>query len=216
MKPRLGVVLLFALALSLHASVGIGDSYQQVIDQKGPPSGKMQAGETIVLRYQDATIKLKAGRVVAIEPGKNQVTGGTTPVDVRTAPATLAAPKAKLSWTTDYRGALAQAKEQNRQVFLFFTGSDWCIWCKRLNAEILAQPEFARYAEDKLILVELDFPQGKFQPAALKAQNGTLARIFQIEGYPTVIVLNSAGKPVGRLGYQEGGPVPFVKALKKL
>jgi thioredoxin-related protein len=120
-----------------------------------------------------------------------------------------------LKWTTDYKAALAQAKEQNRHVFLFFTGSDWCIWCKRLNQEILSKPEFAQYAADKLILVELDYPQTKSLPRKLKAQNAKLLDEYKIEAYPTVVVLDSNGKTLGQLGYQEGGPQPFIAALSK-
>ena len=121
-----------------------------------------------------------------------------------------------VTWTTDYKAALAQAKAQNRHVFLFFTGSDWCSWCKRLNREILSTDEFKEYAGKKLILVELDFPRGKPQSNEVKEQNAKLADRFKIEGYPTVIVLNSSGKKVGELGYQEGGPSPFVEALSKM
>ena len=121
-----------------------------------------------------------------------------------------------VTWTTDYKAALAQAKAQNRHVFLFFTGSDWCSWCKRLNREILSTDEFKEYAGKKLILVELDFPRGKPQSNEVKEQNAKLADRFKIEGYPTVIVLNSSGKKVGELGYQEGGPSPFVEALDKM
>jgi protein disulfide-isomerase len=119
-------------------------------------------------------------------------------------------------WTTDYKAALAQAKAQNRHVFLFFTGSDWCSWCKKLNREILSTDEFKDYATKKLILVELDFPRGKPQSNEVKEQNAKLADRFKIEGYPTVIVLNSSGKKIGELGYQEGGPSPFVDALSKM
>ena len=121
-----------------------------------------------------------------------------------------------VAWTTDYKAALAQAKAQNRHVFLFFTGSDWCSWCKRLNREILSTDEFKDYAAKKLILVELDFPRGKPQSNDVKEQNAKLADRFKIEGYPTVIVLNSSGKKIGELGYQEGGPSPFVEALSKM
>jgi protein disulfide-isomerase len=131
--------------------------------------------------------------------------------------ATLALPATEAShWSTDYKAALAQAKAENRHVFLFFTGSDWCGWCKRLQKEILTTPEFGKYAGEKLILVELDFPRAKPQASAVKAQNAKLAERFKIEGYPTVIVLDSSGKPVGQLGYQEGGPGPFVDALSKM
>jgi hypothetical protein len=36
-----------------------------------------------------------------------------------------------------------------------------------------------------------------------------------VEGYPTIIVLNSEGKKVGELGYQTGGPKPFIAQLEK-
>lgn len=130
--------------------------------------------------------------------------------------AALALPAAEATWTTDYAAAVKEAKAQNRQVFLFFTGSDWCGWCKRLNREILATPEFAQFAGEKLVLVELDFPRSKPISPAVKAQNAKLAKEHGIEGYPTVIVLDGAGRKVGELGYQAGGPGPFIDALKKM
>jgi len=120
-----------------------------------------------------------------------------------------------LHWETDYAAALKQAKTENRHVFLFFTGSDWCGWCKRLNKEILSTPEFAQYSKGKLILVELDFPKKRKLTANLKAQNAKLAAKYKIEGYPTIIVLDSSGAKVGELGYQEGGPGPFIASLGK-
>ncbi len=131
--------------------------------------------------------------------------------------ATLALPAAEgADWSTDYKAALVQAKAENRHVLLFFTGSDWCSWCKRLQKEVLRTPEFNKYAGEKLILVELDFPHAVPQSRAVKVQNEKLADRFKIEVYPTVIVLDSSGKKVGQLGYQEGGPGPFVDALSKM
>ncbi|HTO02718.1 MAG TPA: thioredoxin family protein, partial [Opitutus sp.] len=130
---------------------------------------------------------------------------------------TLALPAAESSgWTTDYPAALEQAKADDRRVFLFFTGSDWCSWCKRLNREILSTPEFKKFADDRLVLVELDFPRSKAQPAAVKAQNTQLAQRFKIRSYPTIIVLDRSGTKIGQLGYQRGGPAPFIEALGKM
>jgi len=99
---------------------------------------------------------------------------------------------------------------------LDFTGSDWCGWCIKLNREVFSQPEFADYASKNLVLVEVDFPRNKPQTAELKKANEALQAKYNIEGYPTIIVLNSAGKKVGELGYQAGGPKPFIAALDKL
>jgi len=99
---------------------------------------------------------------------------------------------------------------------LDFTGSDWCIWCQRLEKEVFSQPEFQQYARDNVILTKVDFPRNFPQSPAERAQNAELAKKYGIRGFPTIVVLNSKGKEVGRLGYMPGGPKPFVDALKRL
>jgi thioredoxin-related protein len=124
--------------------------------------------------------------------------------------------RADLSWLTDYDAAKSQAKNDNKLVLLDFTGSDWCGWCKRLKAEVFSKPQFQDYATKNLVLVELDFPRYKQQSDAVKKQNRQLASEYQIEGFPTLIVLDAAGKKVGELGYMPGGPDAFIAALEKL
>jgi thioredoxin-related protein len=123
---------------------------------------------------------------------------------------------AKTGWSEDYAKSLAQGKAEKKLVLLDFTGSDWCVWCKKLDTEVFSTPEFQEYAKAHLVLMEVDFPQQKQQESNIKAQNDKLQAKFKIEGYPTVIVLNAAGKPVGQLGYMEGGPKAFIAALEKL
>src|ERR1700722_13050385 len=49
-------------------------------------------------------------------------------------------------WTEDYPEALARARRENKLLLLDFTGSDWCSWCKRIDAEVLATPKFLSFA----------------------------------------------------------------------
>jgi len=208
MKIVLTLSLLTALVLPL-AAVEIGDSYEKVIAEKGAPTAKLQAGETLVLNYGDQRIKLKSGKVVEVN--------SKLPAVAVAEPSTPAAPGIGAGvWTTNYPAALAQARGSGGKVFLFFTGSDWCGWCKRLDREILSTSQFKTYAGQNLILVKLDFPRGIPQSDSEKAQNEQLSQRFKIEGFPTVVVVNGQGKELGRLGYQEGGPGPFIEALKKL
>ena len=123
---------------------------------------------------------------------------------------------AELNWLTDFEAAKSKGKSDNKLVLLNFTGSDWCGWCKRLNSEVFSKPEFQEYAAKNLILVELDFPRFKQQSEGVKKQNGELASKYQIEGFPTVIVLNSSGKMIGELGYMQGGADAFIAALEQL
>ena len=212
--------LCLAMPISLPAETKVGDTSTQVLQENGAPLSKLGNGKTQILRYRDRTIKLEDGIVVSVQASLHTTESTTPPATpaAKTPVAPRAAPGAatSLTWQTNFADAVAQAKAEDRKVFVFFTGSDWCGWCMRLNKEILSTPEFARYSKEKLILVEIDFPRGRPQPAALKNQNTKLAQRFHVEGFPTVIVLDSAGKKVGTLGYQEGGPGPFVAHLSKL
>ena len=119
-------------------------------------------------------------------------------------------------WDDDCDKALAKAKEEKKMVLLDFTGSDWCGWCIKLDKEVFSKSEFKSYAKDNLVLVEVDFPRSKPQSKKLKEQNQKLQQEFGVQGYPTIIVLNSEGKKVGTLSYEEGGPGPFIAKLDEL
>jgi len=212
MKTYLFFIL--SLIVSTAGAVQIGDTYAQVIAEKGPPTTKLQAGETQILNYPDGRIKLKDGKVVqsnaklpetlaAAEPAPSAQPSSTGP----TLPAGV--------WTTDYKAAMAQSRATNQKVFLFFTGSDWCGWCKRLDREILGTTEFLSYAKQNVILVKIDFPHDSVLPPELIAQNEQLAKMYRVNGFPSIKVLDSKGRLVGELGYQEGGPGPFIQALSR-
>ena len=132
-----------------------------------------------------------------------------------TKPATAASATAG-KWLTDYKKAAETAKAEKKLLLLDFTGSDWCIWCDRLDDEVFSTSAFKKYARENLILVKLDFPRGKTLPAAVKKQNDDLKNKHAIKGYPTIIVLDSDENRIGRLGYMEGGPKAFIAALDKL
>jgi protein disulfide-isomerase len=121
---------------------------------------------------------------------------------------------ADLNWGTDLPKALAQAKADQKMVLLDFTGSDWCGWCKKFDAETLSTDKFSDYAKAHLELVTVDFPREKPQSDDLKAANRALGAKYGVDGYPTFVVLNADGKEIGRqVGYAPGGPEAFIAQL---
>lgn len=120
----------------------------------------------------------------------------------------------KLTWHENLEKALAQAKKENKAVLVNFTGSDWCIWCKRLTEEVFAKKEFETYASKNLILVKLDFPRSIEQSTETQLYNNNLAQRYRVQGFPTILLFNSSGKLVLTTGYQQGGPVNYVNHLK--
>jgi disulfide reductase len=102
------------------------------------------------------------------------------------------------AWQTEYSKALQMAKAQNKRVLLGFTGSDWCPLCMALRRNVFSTQAFQAYAQKNLILVEVDYPRRKKQSVGLINQNEKLAKDYGIDdkGFPTVILLDPAGKAV--------------------
>lgn len=120
-------------------------------------------------------------------------------------------------WESDFAKAAERAKKENKPMLLDFTGSDWCGWCIKLDKEVFSKKAFKDYAESSLVLVEVDFPQGKKQSAKEKKQNEELQQKYGVSGYPTIILLSSDGQKVlGKTGYRSGGPDAYVKHLKEI
>ena len=119
-------------------------------------------------------------------------------------------------WMTDHKAALALSKKTGKPILADFTGSDWCGWCIRLKKEVFSTPEFNAWAKKNVILLELDYPHTKPQSAAIKAQNAKLGEQYRIEGYPTILFLNSSGKVLGQYGYDEGGPKVWTKKAEAM
>jgi thioredoxin-related protein len=119
-----------------------------------------------------------------------------------------------LNWKNNLEQAIEQAKKENKAVLVNFTGSDWCIWCKRLSSEVFQQKAFKDYADESLVLVMLDFPRNIEQSAETQTYNRNLAQKYGIQGFPTILIFDSQGKMVGQTGYLPGGPEKYVENIK--
>ena len=109
--------------------------------------------------------------------------------------ASTAFAKAPEGWETDVAKAKEIAKKENKAVMLEFTGSDWCPPCIMMKKKVFSKEEFVKKASEDYILVHLDFPKGDKE---LAEKNKPYAEEYKIEGYPTVILLDSEGKEFTR------------------
>jgi thioredoxin-related protein len=82
--------------------------------------------------------------------------------------------------------------------------------------QVARSPEFAAYAKTNLVLIVVDFPNKAPQSDALKSDNMALQKKYEVEGFPTLILLNADGKELGRqLGYAPVKPEAFIAKLEK-
>jgi|TARA_B100001094_G_C18078503_1_gene743914 protein disulfide-isomerase len=128
-----------------------------------------------------------------------------------------------LNWHTDLSKAVSISINEKKPIMLFFTGSDWCGWCMRLKKEVFNHEKFKIWSDEKIILVELDFPRRKKLESNILNQNRELARIFGVSGYPTCwlvkpqILENSKVNflKLGKLGYVAGGTDKWISVAEK-
>jgi protein disulfide-isomerase len=119
-------------------------------------------------------------------------------------------------WLTDFNAAKAAAAERKLPILADFSGSDWCGWCIKLDKEVFSQKEFKDFAATNVVLFVADFPRKSSQSVEVKAQNEKLSKEYNIEGFPTVLLLDASGKQLARTGYLPGGPAAYVPHLQKL
>ena len=122
-------------------------------------------------------------------------------------------------WFLYVEDAYAASMESGKPIMANFTGSDWCGWCVRLKNEVFNKETFKLWADENVVLLELDYPRRKQLPEALKAQNTSLQQAFQVSGYPTIWVFNLDFdqsikqfriEAIGKTGYVAGGPDAWI------
>ncbi len=119
-------------------------------------------------------------------------------------------------WLTDLEAAKAQARKEHKDILMFFSGSDWCHWCQKLDEEVFSHDDFLQKVRKNFVLLNLDFPRNKKQDEKLRQANQELAKKFKIKGYPTVLLADADGKVYARTGYQQGGVEAYLKHLQQL
>lgn len=123
---------------------------------------------------------------------------------------------AQAPWLQDFAAARERAAAEHKHLLLDFTGSDWCLWCKRLDQEVFSREAFAA-AGQQFVLVKLDFPGDPKQlPAAVRQQNAELRERYLVEDYPTILLTDADGRPYARTGYVPGGAAKYLEHLDGL
>jgi S1-C subfamily serine protease len=116
-------------------------------------------------------------------------------------------------WLQDPDAAKRKAAAEKKDILMLFDGSDWCGYSMRMSYEVFFQKEFREWADDRFVLMIVDFPKKPAAKAAVEnaGRNDRLAREYEVDGFPAIILTDAEGRPYGELGYVDGGVQTFIR-----
>ena len=95
-----------------------------------------------------------------------------------------------IPWVQSFSDGLAQARQSDRPMMIDFY-TDWCGWCKKLDAET--------YVNGQVIAAAKDFVSVKVNA---DVDRETASR-YKITGFPTILFTDAAGTEIHRvIGYR--------------
>jgi len=108
---------------------------------------------------------------------------------------TTTASETSLKWRS-FNDGIAEAKSSKKKV-LIDVYTDWCVWCKRMDANTYSDAGVAEYLRKHYVLVKLDAESDK----KLTYKNTVytereLAAAFGVSGYPSTLFLKSDAEPI--------------------
>lgn len=124
----------------------------------------------------------------------------------------------KNTWTYNLEDAKQLAKKQDKNILVYFTGSDWCPPCKMLKKDLFDTAAFQE-ASKNYILVYIDVPRNQdlLPPKQMRYNKEVLAQHNKKGVFPLLKVLNENGKSLDEYsGYAMNGDVQYhLRLLKK-
>lgn len=119
------------------------------------------------------------------------------------------------SWLYDYEEAQEAASNTNKNILLFFTGSDWDEISQALSSDIFPSKSFLSKIASQYILVQLDFPEDEsLIDEEQFYKNYDIANRFSLEGIPSAVLTTKEGYIIDSYnGIQEAGN--YVKEIQK-
>lgn len=122
------------------------------------------------------------------------------------------------NWHTNYDEALGTAQKTNKDILMYFTGSDWCAPCRVLKRDVLDTVEFTEIT-DAYVLLYVDIPRNKDRIGpVLMEQNMELLSRFNKKGiFPYMSLIQANEKEKATIsGYGSKSDISrYMKFLQK-
>jgi thioredoxin-related protein len=88
------------------------------------------------------------------------------------------------NWNYNFDEAVSLAQNEDKNIIIVFSGSDWCAPCIKLEKNIWQSEVFKNESEKEWVLVKANFPRKKANelPKEQTEHNRKLAEKYNVEG----------------------------------
>lgn len=122
----------------------------------------------------------------------------------------------EINWMPSFKEAINKARTEKKPILVYFTGSDWCGPCIRLDENLFSTEEFKQFSDENMVLYKADFPKNKdLVTPENNATNQQLSSRYAQTSFPTMIMINDKGEVLGRKNgiYMTEYYYPFFKEI---
>lgn len=120
------------------------------------------------------------------------------------------------TWNSNLEDAFDIAKSSDRPVLIFFSVSESCDSCRKLDRVVFQSPDFSEFASKELVLVKMDF--AKPVDSFTNTENLLIVEKYNKDGFfPWVVLVDKYRKVIGKAAlYENQSPVEYLNEIKKI
>ena len=104
-----------------------------------------------------------------------------------------------------FKEALAKAKKENKMVMMDCY-TTWCGPCKMLKKQVFVDKALGDYMNQKYVCIAVDYENG---------EGPTVAQQYPVDGYPTLLFMDAAGKVKNVMAGVPPNPINAVLKMAK-
>ena len=153
---------------------------------------------------ENVTLKLRNGKLSTFPQVKlseaDRAFIKSLPPPSTDSPQVTATADRKAKWLTKLEKAQEESKLTGLPILMLFTGTSWCPYCVKLEEAVFSQKTFKNFANEKLVLLLLDFGPGG---TAKSKDHETLQSEYGVTGFPTYFLIDASGKKLAKGGYND-------------
>jgi thioredoxin-related protein len=121
----------------------------------------------------------------------------------------------ELKLNTDWEKTKQIAQQENKDILIILTGSEWCAPCKKMDKKVFNNIEFQNYTEKNLVLFIVDLPRELDVKSEIYIRYQKFERDYDAKSLPALILADKDGNKIRNLKGRMSSLKNVMKQLTK-